>query len=82
MQGMSCAKIESLKLDLQRRGTKKLLIIKNDHIVCEWFDLGWKDSERNHYSASLAKALVGGISLMVALDDGLLHPMEQYSHRR
>jgi CubicO group peptidase (beta-lactamase class C family) len=74
MQGMSSAKLESLKLDLQSRGTKKLLIIKNDHIVCEWFDLGWKDSERNHYSASLAKALVGGISLMVALDDGLLHP--------
>lgn len=72
--GMSTRVLDSLRNDLRRRGTKKLLIIKNDRIVYEWFAKGWEDSERRHYSASLAKALISGMSLLVALNDGLISP--------
>ncbi len=71
-QGMSSAKLDSVAAGLAKRGTKKLLIIKNDKIVYEWFANGWQDSERGHYSASLAKALVSGLSLLAAVNDGYL----------
>lgn len=71
-QGMSSGKLESMRLGLAEKGTKKLVIIKNDKIVYEWFAKGWEDSTRRHYTASLAKALVGGMSLAAALDDGYL----------
>ena len=73
-QGMSSARLNDMMQTLQSKGTKKLLIIKNDYIVCEWFAEGWHDSLRTHYSASLAKALVGGLSLLIALQDELLFP--------
>jgi hypothetical protein len=40
-QGMS-----SEKLDSTEKGTEKLLIIKNDKIVYEWFSTGWEDTIR------------------------------------
>jgi len=70
--GMSSDLLDELKNNLEKKGTKKLLIIKNDRIIYEWFAEGWEDSVRKHYSASLAKALVGGISLLVALDEELI----------
>lgn len=73
-QGMSSQKLIDLKEALADKDTKKLLIIKNDKIVLEWFAPGWEDSVRRHYSASLAKALVGGMSLLIALNDTLIFP--------
>jgi len=66
---MDGAKLDALRQDLAARGTKALLIIRHDRIVYEWYapDHG---PERRHYTASLAKALVGGMSLLVALNDG------------
>jgi len=72
--GMSTKMLEDLQQDLERRGTKKLLIIKNDQVIYQWFAKGFEDSVKTHYTASMAKALVGGMSLLVALDDGLLSP--------
>ncbi len=72
-QGMSSQKLDSMKTVLAEKGTKKLLIVKNDKIVYEWFAPGWDDTERKHYTASLAKALVGGMSLLTAVDDGQIH---------
>lgn len=69
-QGMSSKKLGNMSTVLAERGTKKMLIIKNDKIVYEWFAEGWKDDERKHYTASLAKALVGGMSLAAAMSDG------------
>ncbi len=71
-QGMSSQKLDEMKKVLAEKGTKKLLIIKNDKVIYEWFANGWEDSEKKHYSASLAKALVGGISLLAAIDDGYI----------
>ena len=74
-QGMSSSKLDSIVKNLAARGTKKLLVIRNDKIVCEWFAQGSEDPAR-HYSASLAKALVGGMSLLAAMDDGYIYPDE------
>ena len=71
-QGLSSQKLDDMISVLAEKGTKKLLIIKNDKVICEWVANGWKDSEKNHYSASLAKALVGGMSLLAAIDDGYI----------
>ena len=75
-QGMSSEKLDALVKDLSERGTKKLMIIRNDQVVCSWFAEGYADSVRGHYSASLAKALVSGMSLVMAMNDGLIDPDE------
>jgi CubicO group peptidase (beta-lactamase class C family) len=75
-QGMSSQKLDSMKTVLAEKGTKKLLILKNDKIVYEWFANGWEDSVRSHYTASLAKAVVSGMSLLTAMDDGCITPDE------
>jgi CubicO group peptidase (beta-lactamase class C family) len=48
-----------------------LLVVRHDKIVYEWYAPG-HDAERPQGTASLAKALVGGLSLAVALTDGKL----------
>lgn len=70
-QGFSAGKLETLRADLAARGTKAFLLIRNDAIVCEWYapDSG---ADKKHGTASLAKALVGGLSLAVAMSDGRL----------
>jgi len=70
-QGMSSAKLDAMKDILAEKGTKSFLIIRNDKIVYEWYasDHG---PQKRHYTASLAKALVGGTSLMLALNDSLI----------
>jgi len=70
-ESMSSEKLDSAKDTLATKGTNILLIIRNDKIVYEWYASGWKPA-RQHYTASLAKALVGGVSLMLALNDKLL----------
>lgn len=72
-QGMSSAQLEAAREVLEAKGTRKLLVIRNDRIVYEWYAEG-DGPESRHYSASLAKAVVGGMSLLLALDDGLLFP--------
>jgi len=71
-QGMSVSKLDKMRDVLAAKGTKALLIVRNDRIVYEWYapDHGPK---KQHYTASMAKALVGGTSLMLALNDGCLN---------
>jgi CubicO group peptidase (beta-lactamase class C family) len=68
-QGMSKAKLDAIKEMLASRKTKAFLVIRNDKIVYEWYaaDHG---PEKKHGTASLAKAIVGGLSLAVAMTDG------------
>jgi CubicO group peptidase (beta-lactamase class C family) len=70
-QGMSGAKLEALKDELARRRTRALLIIRNDKIVYEWYAEG-VTTDTKQGTASLAKALVGGLALGVAIDDKLV----------
>jgi CubicO group peptidase (beta-lactamase class C family) len=70
-QGVSSAKFENLTKSLAAKNTKALFVVRNDRIVCEWYAKG-HGPDKKHYTASLAKALVGGMSLLVALNDGLI----------
>src|SRR5882672_9243557 len=70
-QGMSTAKLEAMKGNLATRKTKALLIIRNDKIIYEWYAEGHSASAK-HYTASMAKAIVAGVSVGVALTDGRL----------
>src|SRR5262245_28539471 len=68
-QGMSGPKLDALRDELAARRTRAFLVIRNDTIVCEWYAPGVAaDSKQG--TASLAKALVGGLSLGVAVGDG------------
>lgn len=39
-QGMSGPRLEAMRRELADRGTKALLIVRNDRIVCEWYAPG------------------------------------------
>lgn len=79
-QGFSSDELMKMTEMLAAKGTKKFLVIRNDKVIHKWFADGWEDSLRAHYTASLAKALVGGMSLMAAIDDGYLTPDEAACH--
>ncbi|HUU26396.1 MAG TPA: serine hydrolase [archaeon] len=70
-QGMDSTKLALMSEELASRGTKGLLVIRRDRIVYEWYAPG-RGPQNRHYTASLAKALVGGISLLLALNDSRL----------
>ncbi len=72
-QGLSAAGLESAWAGLEKRHTSALLVIRHDQIVCERYAAGWSRS-KPHYTASMAKALVGGVSLMLAMDEGRIAP--------
>ncbi len=68
-QGFSAARLEALREGLAARSTKALLVIRNETIVCEWYAPG-QEAKTRFGTASLAKALVGGVSFAVAMSDG------------
>ncbi|MBI4663955.1 MAG: serine hydrolase [Verrucomicrobia bacterium] len=68
-QGMSSAKLEAIKDRLAAKKTRAFLVVRNDRIVHEWYAPGQSAMSR-HGTASLAKALVAGMSLAVAMQDG------------
>jgi len=70
-QQMSGDALDSLRDELAARRTRAFLVIRNDKIVCEWYAPGVSAEDRQG-TASLAKALVGGLSLGVAINDGLI----------
>ncbi len=70
-QGMDGARLEQMRKSLADQRTTGLLVIRNDKIVCEWYQQG-HGAEKHHYTASMAKAVVGGVSLAVAMSDGLI----------
>ncbi len=59
-KGFDRAKLDAARDVLAERNTKNFLVIRQDRIVYEWYadDAG---PNKPHYTASLAKALVGGI---------------------
>jgi len=70
-QGMDGAGLEEIRKSLADHHTTGLLVVRNDKIVCEWYQTGY-GTDRKHYTASMAKAVVGGVSLAVAITDGLI----------
>ncbi len=72
-QEMSSLKLGAAWANLKNRHTTAFLVIRNDKIVFERYAPGFSRT-RPHYTASMAKALVGGVSLMVAMNDGRITP--------
>jgi len=72
-QGLDPDALEAIWGDISERQTDVLLVIRNDLIVFEGYASGWSRNQE-HYTASLAKALVGGMTLILAMDDGLIDP--------
>lgn len=72
-EGLASVKLQKFWQDMKRRGTKELMVIRHDRVVFEGYAPGW-NRNKIHYTASAAKSLVGGMSLMLAMDDGLIRP--------
>jgi CubicO group peptidase (beta-lactamase class C family) len=71
--GFDPVKLEAWRGTLATHGTTGLLVIRRGRIALEWYAPGW-DANRQHGTASMAKALVGGMSLAVAIDDERISP--------
>ena len=70
---MTPAGLESAWATMKDRQTTALLVVRHDRIVFERYAPGF-DRHKPHGTASLAKALVGGLGLMVAMGDGRISP--------
>jgi CubicO group peptidase (beta-lactamase class C family) len=68
-KGFDKAKLDAARDVLAARNTKNFLVIRQNRIVYEWYAAD-AAADKPHYTASLAKALVGGVSLMLAINDG------------
>jgi CubicO group peptidase (beta-lactamase class C family) len=77
-QGMNPAELEAAWAVLKDRQTTALLVIRHDQIVFERFAPS-HGRTKPHGTASLAKALVGGVGLMLAMGDGRIRPDEPAS---
>jgi CubicO group peptidase (beta-lactamase class C family) len=66
---MSGSKLKAMADALIARNTSGLLVIRNDKIVWEWYapEAG---VAKLHGTASMAKAIVGGVATAVAITDG------------
>src|SRR5829696_8725197 len=71
--GLDEGKLEAWRKALAGRGTTGLLVVRRGATALEWYAEGW-NADRPHGTASMAKALVGGTSLLVATSDGAISP--------
>src|ERR1019366_3463580 len=71
--GLDPAKLEAWRSSLATHRTTGLIVIRRGRIALEWYAPEW-DANRPHGTASMAKALVGGMSLAVAMSDGRISP--------
>jgi CubicO group peptidase (beta-lactamase class C family) len=71
--GLDAAALAAWKNALANAGTSGLLVVRRGAIAFEWYapDSG---VDKPHGTASMAKALVGGMSLAIALSDGRIAP--------
>lgn len=65
---MSRDALDAWRAKLAGQKTTALLVMRHDKIVYEWYAEG-QGAAKKQGTASLAKALVGGSSLMIALED-------------
>src|SRR5262249_48267611 len=68
-QGMSQDRLHALRGGPAERKNRAFLVIRNDKVVYEWYAKGVAAGSKQG-TASLAKAIVAGLSLAVLLTDG------------
>ena len=83
------AKPESFGIDIEllqehadelfRRGSEVYLVVYNDTVVYERYLPEW-NRYRPHGTASAAKGIMGGLSLMLAIHDGLID-LDDFAHK-
>ena len=71
--GLDPAKLEAWRGSLAAHRTTGLIVIRRGRIALEWYAPQW-NADKPHGTASMAKALVGGMSLAVAMNDGRISP--------
>jgi CubicO group peptidase (beta-lactamase class C family) len=71
--GLDPVKLEAWRISLAAHRTTGLIVIRRGRIALEWYAPGW-NADRPHGTASMAKALVGGVSLALAMSDGRISP--------
>ena len=76
--GFNAVRLEALRTGLAAKGTNALLVVRNNRVAYEWY-APLHGPWRKEGTASMAKALVGGMSLIVAIDDGLIELDDQAS---
>jgi len=69
--GLDAAKLEALRALQAASGAKALLVAKRGRVALEWYAEG-HDARRKQGTASLAKSLVGGLSLTLLVQDGVV----------
>jgi CubicO group peptidase (beta-lactamase class C family) len=67
-QSVSGKALDDLKDRLAATNTKAFLVVRNDRVIHEWYASDHSATAK-HYTASMAKAIVGGLSIAVALTD-------------
>lgn len=73
--GFSGPRLEGAWRVLELNRTTTFLVIRSDHVVFERYAPGFSRTTP-HYTASLAKALVGGLGLLAAQSEGYLRPID------
>ena len=71
--GLNPAKLEAWRAGLAAHRTTGLILVRRGRIALEWYAAEWS-ADRPHGTASMAKALVGGVSLALAMNDGRISP--------
>jgi len=71
--GLDGKRLAAMTKTLAGRRTQNFLVARRGKIVHEWYAAA-SGPEQRHYTASLAKAIVGGMSLALAFQDGRLQP--------
>ncbi len=69
--GVDGAALARWQTNLAARGSKALLVIRDDRLLAEWYAPG-HGPRALHYTASLAKAVIGGLGVALALDEKAL----------
>lgn len=70
-QGLSSDSLARQRDRLLAADATAFLVARHGRIVYEWYVPGFSPTDL-HYGAGLAKSLIGGMSLLLALDDGLV----------
>jgi CubicO group peptidase (beta-lactamase class C family) len=70
-QGLDSQKLETYVQRLVERSTNCLIMMRNDKVVKEWYSANYTP-DTPHYTASLAKTIVGGLALAVAVSEGYM----------
>jgi CubicO group peptidase (beta-lactamase class C family) len=70
-QGLDSQKLDTYVQRLVERSTNCLIVMRNDKVVKEWYSAKYTP-DTPHYTASLAKTIVGGLALAVAVSEGYM----------